>query len=114
MTLSLYDATVPSYLQVLTAVSGVLDKLEAHCVEAALPETELLEARLAPDMWDMACQIRAVVIFSSLAVAGTLVGEAVPDFSPPPYDVALLKARIEAAIGTLKGVGSRRSGCAAG
>lgn len=50
MTFSLYDAVVPSNLQILGAVDALLDKAEAFCAERGVKTADLISARLAPDM----------------------------------------------------------------
>ena len=49
MPISMFHATVPVFRQSLAALSGVLDKAEAHCKEADTDPAELLALRLAPD-----------------------------------------------------------------
>ena len=43
MPFSFYDAIVPSNLQLLEAMDGLLVKAEAFCVEQARPESGLIE-----------------------------------------------------------------------
>ena len=45
MTFSLYDATIPSNLQILRAVDRVLDKAEAFCAEQGTDAAELIAVR---------------------------------------------------------------------
>ena len=70
MPLSLHAATIPSYLQILGAVSALVDKAAAHCAETgAAPET-LLDARLAEDMHSFAYQVKSTVVHSLGAIEG--------------------------------------------
>lgn len=48
MKLSLYEASVPSYLQTLTAVSGFLEKGLAHCRENGVDPEAMVETRPSP------------------------------------------------------------------
>jgi len=57
MALSLYDASVANYLQILGAVSGFLDKGLAHFREKGIDPETIVEARLAPDMQPLRFQI---------------------------------------------------------
>ena len=50
MAFSLYAATIPSFQQILGAVSGLLGKAEAFCTEKGIAPQELIQARLAADM----------------------------------------------------------------
>jgi hypothetical protein len=102
MPISLYDATVPLYLQVLPAIGGLIDKAEAHCREAGLPDSALSEASLAPDMWHFARQVQIACMHSAAAVEGALSGKLTPDFTPPATDFASLRARVADAIARLK------------
>ncbi len=104
MTLSLYSATVPTFLQILPAIGGLVDKAAAWCAEGGKPERELLQARLAEDMWPFATQVRAVWLHSGGAVEGVQRGETSPDFSEPPATFAALKAGIDAAIAKLQAI----------
>ena len=40
--MSFYDATVPAYLQVLSSLSGLLTKAEAHCTAKKIAPEVLL------------------------------------------------------------------------
>ena len=44
MAFSLYEATIPSYRQILTAVGGLLGKAESHCAEQKLAAEEIIQA----------------------------------------------------------------------
>jgi hypothetical protein len=41
MSFSLYQATVPTFLQIVNSVAGLLDKAEQHCASNNLPAEEL-------------------------------------------------------------------------
>ena len=47
MSVSLYDLSVASYLQTLTAISGCLEKGLAHCTAQGTDPEALVQARLA-------------------------------------------------------------------
>ncbi len=104
MTASLYQATVPSFLQVLTAVGGLIEKARAHCAEQGLPDEALTEARIAPDMWPFAKQVMTACQHSAGAVAGVQQGEIKPDLTPLPTSFAGLAAQVAEALAQLKAV----------
>ena len=53
MPLSLYDATIPSYLQILTAVLGLIDKAEAFCAEKGIAaEIEMIDIGQINDAYE--------------------------------------------------------------
>ena len=101
MTFALYAATVPTYMQMLGAVAKLLDKAEAWCAEKGLPEAELLERRIAPDMLPFAYQVKSTAVHSLGAIEGVRRGSFSPDRTPPPDTIASLKARIAGAIEAL-------------
>ncbi len=104
MPLSLYTATIPSYLQILRAVSGLLDKAGTFCAERGIAAADLIEARLAEDMLPFAYQVKSTVVHSQGAVEAVHRGVFSPDTSAPPGDFAALKARVVAAIAALEAV----------
>jgi hypothetical protein len=104
MTVSLYSATVPGYQQVLPALLGMITKAEDYCSAHGLAPAELIGAQLAPDMWDFAKQIRAVVLQSGTALHGAIAGELAPEFPEPPADFAGLRAMIADAIAQVDAV----------
>jgi uncharacterized protein len=60
VSLSLYDASIPVYLQMLGNLEAILEKAEAHARAQGLEPERLLEARLAPDMHPLSRQIQMV------------------------------------------------------
>jgi hypothetical protein len=61
MSFTLYDAVVPSWQQILGSVMNLLEKAQAHCAENNLPDSTLIEARLADDMLPLGFHVRSVV-----------------------------------------------------
>ena len=103
-TLSLYTAVIPSYLQVLRSVAGLLGKAEGYCAEKGIAPEELLQTRLAPDMLPFAYQIRATSVHSQGAIDAVRKGVFVPDRSPPPGDFPALHARVADTLIALEGL----------
>ena len=58
MSISLYAASVPVFKQMLTALSGVLAKAEAHATAKKIDPNALLQARLYPDMFPLTRQVQ--------------------------------------------------------
>src|SRR5580700_5990364 len=104
MALSLYAATVPSYRQILGAVSGLLDKADAFCTEKRLAPQDLIQARLADDMQPFAYQVKSTVVHSLGAIQGVRAGVFSPDTSAPPQTFAALKARIVETLAALEAI----------
>ena len=94
MAFSLYAATIPSYQQILGAVSGLLDAAEAFCAEKGIAPADIIKARLAEDMLPFAYQVKSTAVHSLGAIEGVRRGVFSPDMTPPPESFAALKARI--------------------
>ncbi len=102
MSLSLYTATVGSYLQILPSVAGLVDKAEAHCRDKGLADEAIAGASIAPDMWPFAKQITSVAHHSAGAIKSIHAGVFGPDLEPAPTDFAALRCRIADAIAMLQ------------
>jgi hypothetical protein len=98
MAFSLYTATIPSYLQILGAVSGLVDKAEAYCAEKGIAPAEIIQARLVADMFPLAYQVKSTAVHSLGAIEGVRKGVFSPDTSAPPETFEALKARIAVAL----------------
>src|SRR3546814_3213211 len=72
--ITLYDAFVPSCVQLLRSVSGLITKAETHCAEKSLPPEACLGAKLAPDMLDFASQGTSCAVHSTGAIGGVKRG----------------------------------------
>jgi hypothetical protein len=104
MTISLYDAVVASNLQILGAVDDLLDKAEAFCAEQGIAPSELIDARLAPDMLPFGYQIKCCADHSVGGIEGTRAGRFSPSMKPWPTDFAGLHGVIRDAIAALEGI----------
>jgi hypothetical protein len=80
MATSLYDMSIPSYLQVLGAASGFMRKGAEHCAEHGLDPGELVEASLREDMLPFRFQVISICHHSLGAIRGIQEGV----FTPPP------------------------------
>jgi hypothetical protein len=104
MAFTLYSATVPLFQQTLGAVAGPLDKGEAFCAERGLPPDDIVQARLAPDMFPFAYQVSSTVTHSVGALEGVRKGVFSPNLAPPPATFAALKQQVADALATLAAV----------
>ncbi|MDB5700146.1 MAG: hypothetical protein JWL66_345 [Sphingomonadales bacterium] len=102
MSFSLYEAVVPSSLQILAAIDALLDKAAAFCAEQGRSELDLIDARLAPDMLPFGYQVKSCAVHSVGAIEGVRKGSFSPDMSPWPTDLAGLHGSVQAAIASLK------------
>ena len=95
MALSIYDSTIPSYLQIIDGVSGVLAKGLAHCEEQGIDPAEMVEASLHPDMLPLRFQIISVAHHSLGALRGMQEGVFTPPPSMPDLDYAGLQGLLD-------------------
>lgn len=101
---SLYDAVVPSNLQILGAVDALLDEAEAFCTGHGRAPSDLIEARLAPNMLPLGYQVKSCAVHSVGGIEGVRSGTFTPDMAPWPTDFAELHAVLQSAIANLKGL----------
>ncbi|MNV63337.1 hypothetical protein D3C71_1559230 [compost metagenome] len=64
MSLSMYSASVPVLKQMLSALSDVLSKAEAHATEKNIDPNAFLGARLFPDMFPLVRQVQIAADFA--------------------------------------------------
>ncbi|WP_395683649.1 DUF1993 family protein [Dokdonella sp.] len=103
MSLSMYEASVPVFTQLLTALDGNLAKAAVHVAEKKIEPDALLRARLFPDMFDFVRQVQIACDFAK-SVPARLAGVDVPSYDDNEATFADLRARIAktlAFIGTL-------------
>jgi len=94
MSISFYDASVSSYLQVLEGVSGVLSKGASHAADTGLDPQEIVMTRLHDDMMPFHFQIVSVAHHSWGAMQGMLQGS----FSPPSFELDMDYASLQAVV----------------
>jgi len=104
MTFSLYDATIPPFLQITAAVRALLVKARDHCAAQGLAPEALIEARLAGDMHPFAYQVKSVAVHSIGAIEGVRAGQFSPDNSTPPPSFEALIARLDETLAALETV----------
>jgi uncharacterized protein len=94
MPLSMYQASVPTFVQILTALSGVLDKAQAFSAAKKCDPAVLLAARLAPNMFALTQQVQIACDFAKGATA-RLAGADVPSWPDHEKTFAELQQRIK-------------------
>lgn len=93
MPLSMHQVSVPVFDQLLESLSSVLDKGEAHCTASSTPPSDMLELRLAPDMFTLIQQVQRACIHATGAAARLAEIEA-PDEANDEASFDDLRARI--------------------
>src|SRR6267154_5462442 len=104
MAFSLYAATIPSYQQVLGAVSGLLGTAEAFCAENGIAPHDIIRARLAEDMQPFAYQVKSTAVHSLGAIEGVRRSVFSPDVTTPPETFTALKTRIADTLAALEAI----------
>ncbi len=103
MTISMYKASVPIFVQFLTSLSAVLDKAAAHAEAKKIDPGALLNARLFPDMFPLVRQVRAATDHAMNA-CGRLAGIDLPTLANTEASFPELKDRIAKAIEFIKAI----------
>ncbi len=93
MSISMYQASVPPFLQMLTSLSAILDKAAVHAAARKIEPSVLLNTRLTPDMFPLVRQVQLAADFAKGA-AGRLAGVELPKFPDEETSFAELTARI--------------------
>lgn len=100
MSFSLYEAVIPSMIQILNAGQGWIEK----CRNCEHSEGELAAARLAEDMFPFAYQIKSMVVHSVGAIEGVRKGVFSPDMSEPATGLEQMRLNLGAAENTLRAI----------
>ena len=93
MTLSLYDASVPVFKQMLGGLDAVLGKAQASAVARKLEPAALIQARLYPDMFPLSKQVQIACDFAR-GVSARLAGADVPAYEDKEETLDELRALI--------------------
>lgn len=103
--MSIYAVTVTCFAQMLHTLETLLDKGEEHARRLGFDPQNLLDARLAPDMYDLAAQVRFTCTQAREAVE-RLSGQAVSTLQAPA-NMAEAKALIRQTLAFLAAADGR-------
>jgi uncharacterized protein len=103
MTISMYKASAPIFVQFLTSLSAVLHKAAAHAEAKKIDPAVLLNMRLNPDMYPLARQVREATNHAARACGG-MAGAEQPTFTNTEASIPELKERIARTIDFIKGL----------
>jgi hypothetical protein len=102
MTISLYDLSVPTFLQTTRAASGFLGRAARHCAETGADPDDLVHASLYCDMAPFHFQIEALTHHAVWGLEAVKTGV----FAPPPLVGAMpftdLRAMVDRAVAALE------------
>ena len=94
MATSLYDLSVPTFLQTVKAVGGFLDRAARHCAETRADPNDFVHARLFDDMAPFHFQIEAAWHHSVWGLEAVKTGAFAPPALVGPVPFADLQAMI--------------------
>ena len=101
---TLYDLSVPTFLQTLRAVGGFLDCTTKHCADTGADLEDIVTARLFPDMAPFYFQIEALKNHAVWGIEAAKTGV----FTVPPLigvvPFADLRAMVRDAIAALEAI----------
>ncbi len=97
MTISMYQASVPRFVNILGNLSNILDKAQALVDAKKIDDAILTNYRLYPDMLPMATQVR-IACDTVKGVVARLAGVDIPVFEDNEKTLGELKARIAKTI----------------
>ena len=97
MTISMYQASVPRFVNILGNLSAILDKAQAHVDAKKLDQASLAGFRLFPDMLPLTKQVQ-IACDTAKGLVARLAGVEIPVFEDNESSLADLKARIAKTI----------------
>ena len=96
-TISMYQASVPRFVNVLGNLSKILDKAKAHCEAKKIDESALTTFRLYPDMFPMTRQVQ-IASDTAKGLVARLAGAEIPAWEDNEKTLGELQARIQKTI----------------
>lgn len=103
MSISMYQASVPRFVNILGNLANILDKAQAHVDAKKLADATLTGYRLFPDMLPMATQVQ-IACDTAKGVVARLAGLEIPVFDDSEKTLADLKARVVKTIAFIQTV----------
>jgi uncharacterized protein len=103
MTISMYQASAPRFIQTLNNLTAILDKAQAHAETRKIDPAALTAFRLYPDMFPLTRQVQIACDSAKGAVA-RLAGVEAPRHEDTEQTFADLKARIAKTVAFIQTV----------
>jgi hypothetical protein len=103
MTISMYQASVPRFANILGNLSNIMDKTQAHIDARKIADASLTGYRLFPDMLPLTSQVQ-IACDAAKGVVARLAGIDAPVFEDNEKTIADLKARIAKTIAFIQSV----------
>lgn len=103
MNISMYQASAPRFISILSNLSAILDKAQAHADAKKIDPLVLTSDRLFPDMFAMARQVQIACDAAKGCVA-RLAGVEIPKHEDTEKTLAELKARIAKTVAFIESI----------
>ena len=103
MSISMYQASIPRFVNILNNLSAILDKAQAHVDAKKIDAAALPNFRLFPDMLPMTKQVQ-IACDTAKGVVARLAGIEIPVFGDDERTLPDLKARIAKTIAFIQTV----------
>ena len=97
----MYQAAIPTFIQALQNLEGILDKGAAHAEAKKIEPSVLLASRLYPDMFALTRQVQ-IAADGAKTGAARLCGKEPPSFEDNETTFPELKARLKKTIAYLE------------
>ncbi len=97
MKISMHQASIPRFANILGNLSKILDKAKAHAQAKNIDEATLVNFRLYPDMLPMSRQVQ-IACDTAKGLAARLAGAEIPAWEDNEKTLAELQARIAKTI----------------
>ncbi|MEQ1637005.1 MAG: DUF1993 family protein [Methylococcales bacterium] len=103
MSITMYQASTPSFVRMLHNLSAILDKAAAHAEAKKIDPAIFVNARLAPNMFPLSRQVQIATDMVK-GCAARLAGIEVPSYTDNETTFSELQARIAKTIAFLQSV----------
>ena len=101
MSITMYQASVPTFIRMLGNLKGILEKAAAHAAAKKIDESVFLNARLYPDMFTFTRQVHIATDFAR-GTSARLSGVEPPVVEDKEQSFAELVARVDVALAYLR------------
>lgn len=103
MTISMYQASIPTFVRGLNNLAAILEKAAAYAETKKIEPSVLINARLAPDMFPLSRQIQ-IATDGVKGYAARIAGLEIPSFADTEASFPELQERIKKTIAFLESV----------
>jgi len=107
VTISMYQASIPRFVNILGNLSNILDKAQAYVDAKKLDSVTLTTYRLFPDMLPMTTQVQ-IACDAAKGVVARLAGVEIPVYEDNEKTLSDLKARVAKTVAFIQTVTPRQ------